>query len=343
VIQYVFFRLSMAIAATTTQFLGRYCELSPNPAFAHFWTRLIVAFSVIAVEYALTSFYLNIRTELSEHQPFRKFFCINLIVFFTFWQMILIDVLTSTKIIKPSSVLSLADVKLGINALLVCFEMMLFAVLNLFAFPWGVYQTSDLDPVKYTPLKKRRAIPTAIWDVLVPIDIVKAVLRGQKWVAVGHRHREQEANQINARAKAHASTTSEDIPSLTPLPAPGSWSGGVYDTYNAAAGGLIMVEHPTPSDEEPIRNLPSPPSPPFGFGLTERNRYDSEKPPLPGPDVEAPDIRNHPAFSKPSINDSPNTPPFTPLPYPIDSGMPNVPLSPVPAIYEPYHSRFPHN
>lgn len=71
-----------------TQLLGRYCQSSLNPAFAHVWVMSFEALSVTVAMYCLIQFYVQLKVDLAEHRPFLKVLCIKLVIFFSFWQSV---------------------------------------------------------------------------------------------------------------------------------------------------------------------------------------------------------------------------------------------------------------
>lgn len=76
------------IVSVVTQALGRYCEASLNPAFAHIWVMVFEGASVTIAMFMLIQFYLQLKADLAEHRPFLKVLCIKLVIFFSFWQSV---------------------------------------------------------------------------------------------------------------------------------------------------------------------------------------------------------------------------------------------------------------
>ncbi|KAL2357835.1 organic solute transporter subunit alpha/Transmembrane protein [Cryomyces antarcticus] len=136
VFQYCFIRITFTIVSVTTQAAGRYCESSLNPAFAHIWVMVFEGGSVSVTMFCLIQFYLQLKVDLAEHRPFLKVICIKLVIFFSFWQSLVISFLSSSNgPLKPTSKIYYNDIKVGIPSMLLCVEMAIFAVMHLFAFP----------------------------------------------------------------------------------------------------------------------------------------------------------------------------------------------------------------
>ena len=197
VFQYCFIRVFMTITAVVTQVLGRYCLESLNPVFAHIWVMGIEAVAVTIAMYCIIQFYVQVRKDIAQHSPLLKVLAIKLVIFLSFWQTIVISLLTGSGAIKPSPKFQTPDIKVGIPSFLLCIEMAFFAFFHLFAFSWRDYTNSskvyqqemtagDVSSPQYQGgfLGWR-----AIADAANPWDMIKAVARAGRWLFVGHRKR----------------------------------------------------------------------------------------------------------------------------------------------------------
>ncbi|KAK5137860.1 hypothetical protein LTR08_006629 [Meristemomyces frigidus] len=206
VFQYCAFRVLFTIVSVITQEFGVYCEASLSPAFAHVWVTCFLAASVTVAMFCLIQFYLQLRKVLAEHKPFLKVLCIKLVIFFSFWQSILISLLSSgSGPLQPSKKIGYQDIKVGIPSVLLCIEMSIFAVMHLFAFPWKMYRISP-DPLTMHGAgysggqAKYKGGPLgikAMADAFNPWDIIKASARGFRWLFVGYRHRTDDVSYQN--------------------------------------------------------------------------------------------------------------------------------------------------
>lgn len=149
----------------------------------------------------------------------------------------LLDLLTSTKIIKSTKYMSLGDISVGFNSLLICFEMIIFSILHIFAFTWREY---DRGPHNTTP------IFAALLDAFNPWDIVRATARGTRWLICGVGRRRSDAEKVLERLKA------EEASGLVGNAAEFAGAEAIPPGHN---GGLT-VYHPAPSDSvEEINTL----------------------------------------------------------------------------------------
>ena len=158
--------------------------------------------------YCLIQFYFQLRTDLSPHRPFLKILCIKLVIFFSFWQTLVISFLTSSSgLLKPSNKIAYPDLKVGIPSMLLCVEMAIFATMHIFAFPWTPYDILRYkDPINAPTSGFGGPIPAtyangpsrALASAFNPWDIIKACSRGFRWLFVGVRHRHDDISYKNS-------------------------------------------------------------------------------------------------------------------------------------------------
>lgn len=202
VFQYCFIRVFFTIVSVLTEYYGRYCEASLSPAFAHIWVTAFEAVSVTIAMFCLIQFYIQLREDLAEHKPFLKVLCIKLVIFFSFWQTIIISMISSANgPLKPTNKISYQDIKTGIPSVLLCIEMAIFATMHIFAFPWKPYSLKHNDPLTMQGAgfsgdgSRYKGGPfgiKALGDAFNPWDIIKASARGFRWLFVGFRHRTED-------------------------------------------------------------------------------------------------------------------------------------------------------
>ncbi|KAH8911368.1 DUF300-domain-containing protein, partial [Coniochaeta sp. PMI_546] len=215
---YCFIRVAMTITAVVTQYFNRYCESSNSPVFGHIWVIVINAVAVTIAMYCVIQFYVQLRGPLAEHSPFLKVLAIKLVIFLSFWQTAAISVGTSTlNLVKPGDVLAYPDIKVGIPSLLLCFEMALFAIMHLWAFPYRPY-LDNAKPTFYPaaggsmPPRENEHLPKqggfmglrALWDAVNIWDVAKAFGRGMRWLFVGVKHRHEDVSYQAARKNSAA-------------------------------------------------------------------------------------------------------------------------------------------
>jgi hypothetical protein len=160
--------------------------------------------------YMVIQFYLQTRFDLKPYNPFLKVLAIKLVIFLSFWQSFLISILTSStfNVVHTTSKVAYPDLKVGVPSLLLCIEMMFFAILHLFAFPWKPYASRQKIPdYPMSPASgPKDAVGTkqggflgwkAFADAMNPWDLVKAFARGMRWLFIGVKNRK---NDISYKA-----------------------------------------------------------------------------------------------------------------------------------------------
>ncbi|KAJ6096429.1 hypothetical protein N7486_007175 [Penicillium sp. IBT 16267x] len=110
----------------------RYCLESNKPAFAHLWLQIIQEVSVTIAINAVIRFYANTKEYMKEHKPLMKLLSFKLMVAFM--------ILESSNVFKETSKLSYADVHMGIPTMVICVQMVPFAIFMRHAFSTKAYR-----------------------------------------------------------------------------------------------------------------------------------------------------------------------------------------------------------
>lgn len=144
--QFVIIRPVCSILMITLQLLGFY------PSWLSWTFTIILNISVSLALYSLVLFYHVFAKELAPHKPLAKFLCIKGIVFFCFWQGIVLDILVETGIIRSHHFwLDVEHIEEAIQNVLVCLEMVVFSVIQQYAYHASPY-SGDVE----TKLFKRK-------------------------------------------------------------------------------------------------------------------------------------------------------------------------------------------
>jgi hypothetical protein len=104
-----------------------YGEEFLNPKRAKIYIFTIANLSSTAAVYYLVQFYLATREITADFSPGEKFIAVKLIVFLSFWQGVLISVLTAVGVIQPFGPFEVHDIAEGLQNFLVCIEMCVIA------------------------------------------------------------------------------------------------------------------------------------------------------------------------------------------------------------------------
>ncbi|XP_075666268.1 uncharacterized protein LOC142636077 [Castanea sativa] len=132
--QFVIIRPVCSILMIALQILGMY------PSWLSWTFTIILNISVSLALYSLVLFYHVFAKELQPHKPLAKFMCIKGIVFFCFWQGVVLKVLAALGIIKSHHFwLDVEHIEEAIQNVLVCLEMVVFSVLQQYAYHVSPY------------------------------------------------------------------------------------------------------------------------------------------------------------------------------------------------------------
>jgi hypothetical protein len=290
--------------------------------------------------YMLIAFFMNIKSRIADKRPMMKFLCIKLVIFLSFWQMIVCDLLSSLNVITPTRIISEGDIAIGFNALLVCFEMIIFSIFHLFAFPAAPYIAQSESQLLYCHRAPRMRAARAILDTFNPFDVVKAFARGMRWACVGRKMRRVQAEKLaNSTSLPPLSQKYSSYTSTQPLVAhaelPGAWPVnpgglGVYAPLENGAANTLTVEHPTPSQQEHVETVDEE-TPTHGLAETEHTGW---RPRADTTSTMPPELAQHPVLRPqppPPIN---TNPPLSPL-HPTASPMNFLNATTSPQAYSP--------
>lgn len=132
--QFVVIRPVCSILIISLQLLGLY------PNWLSWVFTIILNVSVSLALYSLVIFYHVFAKELAPHKPLAKFLCIKGIVFFCFWQGMVLDILVAAGVIKSRHLkLDVEHIEEAMQNILVCIEMVVFSVLQQYAYHASPY------------------------------------------------------------------------------------------------------------------------------------------------------------------------------------------------------------
>ncbi|XP_046978806.1 transmembrane protein 184C [Vanessa cardui] len=149
ILQYTLVRPVTTVISMICDLCGVYGEsdFSPNVAFPYMIA--INNLSQFVAMYCLVLFYKANRTELMPMKPIGKFLCIKAVVFFSFFQGVLINILVYCGVI--STIFDISDkdkikiISSKLQDFLICIEMFLAAIAHHYSFSYKPF-VSPLDP-----------------------------------------------------------------------------------------------------------------------------------------------------------------------------------------------------
>lgn len=91
--QYCIFRPLTTLIAILLDRLGLYHEASIGPNSGWMFLAILVNISIAFAFAALATFYTTLKKKLAPYEPVGKFLCIKFVIFFAFWQSVIIAIL----------------------------------------------------------------------------------------------------------------------------------------------------------------------------------------------------------------------------------------------------------
>jgi hypothetical protein len=135
-LQYVPASIFVMALSLSTWFAGSYKEGEVSYDTSWIYCAVITNCSQMWALYCLVLFYQATKDELKPINPLPKFMCVKLIIFFTWWQGIVIDISTHYKWVRLSSDPETETrAESNLQNFIICLEMLFLAVCHSYAFP----------------------------------------------------------------------------------------------------------------------------------------------------------------------------------------------------------------
>ncbi|KAJ2950459.1 hypothetical protein O0L34_g8702 [Tuta absoluta] len=164
ILQYTIVRPITTIISVICELCGVYgeSEFSANVAFPYMIA--LNNLSQFVAMYCLVLFYRANRVELKPMKPIGKFLCIKAVVFFSFFQQVIINILVYTGVIStifdiPSDSDKVKIISSELQDFLICIEMFLAAIAHHYSFSYKPF----VSPLDATPSCLGSFL--AMWDV----------------------------------------------------------------------------------------------------------------------------------------------------------------------------------
>ncbi|KAF8962096.1 organic solute transporter Ostalpha-domain-containing protein [Flammula alnicola] len=177
ILQYVQVKPVLAAATLFLKAIGKFNEGDFRANSGYLYISIIYNTSICLSLYCLAMFWICVNDDLKPFRPVPKFLCVKGILFFSFWQSVGISTLVATRVItKLGPYTDPENVSVGLNDLLICMEMPLFAFAHMYAFSYKDF----IDPTH--TFVARMPMYYAFRDAFGFLDVVedsKATLRGE--------------------------------------------------------------------------------------------------------------------------------------------------------------------
>eukprot|EP00004_Rigifila_ramosa_P004783 TRINITY_DN1525_c0_g1_i1.p1 TRINITY_DN1525_c0_g1~~TRINITY_DN1525_c0_g1_i1.p1 ORF type:complete len:622 (-),score=145.96 TRINITY_DN1525_c0_g1_i1:409-2253(-) len=139
IMQYVVIKLFTAALTFILEIFDMYHDGEFRLDGGYPYIAFVVNVSQMWALYCLVMYYLAVKDVLGDYRPGYKFLCIKGVVFVTWWQGVGISGLVYIGTIEASKTYTVEGVAKGLQAFAVCFEMMVAALIHIYAFPSQEY------------------------------------------------------------------------------------------------------------------------------------------------------------------------------------------------------------
>eukprot|EP00208_Stichococcus_sp_RCC1054_P005236 CAMPEP_0206140088 /NCGR_PEP_ID=MMETSP1473-20131121/8292_1 /ASSEMBLY_ACC=CAM_ASM_001109 /TAXON_ID=1461547 /ORGANISM="Stichococcus sp, Strain RCC1054" /LENGTH=427 /DNA_ID=CAMNT_0053534099 /DNA_START=327 /DNA_END=1614 /DNA_ORIENTATION=+ len=133
-LQFVLLMPILGIASVILFATGNYTPGNWGPKNGYLYITIVYNITYSVALFALFVFYKGAHTLLAPFNPMLKFLLVKSVVFFTFWQGILIAILVGTDVIEE------AEDGANLQNLLICLEMLPASLAMFYAFPYTEYK-----------------------------------------------------------------------------------------------------------------------------------------------------------------------------------------------------------
>eukprot|EP01102_Stenamoeba_stenopodia_P014557 TRINITY_DN4846_c0_g1_i1.p1 TRINITY_DN4846_c0_g1~~TRINITY_DN4846_c0_g1_i1.p1 ORF type:complete len:503 (-),score=127.31 TRINITY_DN4846_c0_g1_i1:137-1645(-) len=205
ILQYTIVKPILAGLVIFLELRGTYHEGDFSPKYGYLYVCIIENISVTLALYYLVLFYLVSHDPLEPFRPVAKFLCVKMIIFFTFWQGIVISGLVFWGFLDDEAWGRGIPFSVFINDWLICIEMLFFALAFGYAFGVKTYRnvpesaraqvahqiTSILNPKKFkSDMNDVKRIMHNFKDVLSQKDMVEDTVdafgkKGRRYLNLG--------------------------------------------------------------------------------------------------------------------------------------------------------------
>ncbi len=193
-LQYVFIKPTLSAVAILLHILGVYRPGSLNIESGYLWINIILNVSATLALFFIFLFYDLIKRRITPYRPLYKLLSIKILVFFIFWQTMLVSILYHFNVLPHFFGWTIERSSETVQNILICIEMAILAIFNLYAFPYEQYRTQPgnntlnvaLDNISF--IVDHADLINHTKDAFNPIRVKHAIDKHSDW----ERERERE-------------------------------------------------------------------------------------------------------------------------------------------------------
>lgn len=217
VLQYVVIKTMATVLTFLLEAIGLYGEGTFSWLTAYPYLAFSLNISVMYALYCLVKFFHAVNYELRHPRnwhPLGKFLCVKGVVFFTWWQSVVIFYLRAHGFIGEIGNWKAEDIANGLQDYCICVEMVFFAIAHSYTFtykeylpqspPSSVINGGDYFPPALRTLNRPMRFREAFWDSTLPNETISDIQRLRNGVDSAIRQNLSPGTGISLRAMEEA-------------------------------------------------------------------------------------------------------------------------------------------
>ncbi|ODQ65645.1 DUF300-domain-containing protein [Nadsonia fulvescens var. elongata DSM 6958] len=142
ILQYTWLKPVMSLAIFIMKLTGTYKQGYIGLKSGYMWLGIIYNLSVSMSLYCLALFWVTLAADLAPFRPMPKFLCIKAVIFFSYWQGIILAIMVWLRLIPDRDYFTPDNMARAIQDFLMCTEMLGFALGHWYAFSYKDYVPS---------------------------------------------------------------------------------------------------------------------------------------------------------------------------------------------------------
>lgn len=194
-LQYCVAKLFTALLTFILSLLDIYGDSTFDYTRGYPYISFITNMSQIWAMYCLVLFYMVCKDDLKPLKPIPKFLCVKAVVFFTFWQSVLIAGLASLGVLHETTHYTKDQVVVALQDFVVCIEMLVAALAHHYAFSWKDFH----DPVLHAAVPSRPMLPA----ILEALNVSDVYIGDVHRVTTKSLKKKQKDNRVLTREEMH--------------------------------------------------------------------------------------------------------------------------------------------
>lgn len=136
ILQYVWLKPAICFGVLFLEMLGWYDVNDMGARSLYLWFTIVYNFSVSLSLYCLAMFWKILWSDLKPFNPVGKFLCVKLIIFASYWQGVILAILSFSGVLPSGNVDGSPNIGVAIQNALLCVELVAFAIGHWFSFSY---------------------------------------------------------------------------------------------------------------------------------------------------------------------------------------------------------------